>query len=62
MVYKCINNEAPEYLKCMLLRQNTDSDKRTRQDYDRTGLRTPRVEKLKYKSRSFRNACPSSLK
>ena len=47
MVYKCINNEAPEYLKCMLLSQNTDFDKRTRQDYDRTGLRMPPVEKLR---------------
>ena len=41
MVYKCINNQAPEYLKCMLFRQHNDSDKRTRQDYDRTGLRIP---------------------
>ena len=41
MVYKCINNQAPEYLKWMLLRQNTDSGKRTRQD--KTGLRVPPV-------------------
>ena len=39
MVYKCKNFQAPQYFKCMLLRQNTDSDKRTRQDYDRTGLK-----------------------
>ena len=58
MVYKCINNQAPEYLKCMLLRQNTDCDKRTRQDYDRTGLRIPPLEKLRYKFRSFRYAAP----
>ena len=49
MVYKCINNQAPEYLKCMLLSQNTDCDKRTRQDYDRTSLRISPVEKLRYK-------------
>ena len=39
-----------------LLRQNTDCDKRTRQGYDRTGLRIPPVEKLRYKCRSFRYA------
>ena len=48
MVYKCINNQAPEYLKWMLLHQDIDSDKRTRQDYDKTSLRIPHVEKLKY--------------
>ena len=58
MVYKCINNQAPEYLKCMLLSQNTDCDKRTGQNYDRTGLRILPVEKLKYKCRSFRYAVP----
>ena len=58
MVYKCLNNQAPEYLKCMLLSQNIDCDKRTRQDYDRTGLRIPPVEKLRYKCRSFRYAAP----
>ena len=42
----------------MLLRQNTESDKRSRQDYDRTGLRIPPVEKLKYKCRSFWYAVP----
>ena len=45
----------------MLLFQNTDSDKRTRQDYDRTGLRVPPVEKLKYICRSFRFAAPVVL-
>ena len=35
MVYKCINNQAPEYLKYMLLCQDTDPDKKTKQDYDR---------------------------
>ena len=56
MVYKCINNQAPEYLKCMLFSQNTDIDKRTRQDYAKTVLRIPPVEKLKYKFRSLRYA------
>ena len=42
----------------MLLRQDTGSDKRTRQEYDRTGLRIPPVEKLKYKSRNFTYADP----
>ena len=58
MVYKCRSNQAPEYLKCILLSQNTDCDKRIRQDYDRTGLRTPPVEKLSYKSRSFKYVDP----
>jgi len=58
MVCKCINNQAPEYLKCMLLPQDTDSDKRTRQDCDRTGLRIPPMEKLRYKCRSFRYVAP----
>ena len=58
MVYKCINNQVPEQLKCMLLRQNTDSDKRNRQGYDRTGLRIPPVEKLRHKYRSFSYAVP----
>ena len=40
----------------MLLRQNTDSNKRTRQDYDRIGLKVPPVEKLTYKCKSFRYA------
>ena len=45
--YKCINNEALEYFKYVLHRQDSDSDKRTRQDYYRTGLRVPPLEKLK---------------
>ena len=36
------------YLKFNLL-----CDKRTRQDYDRTGLRIPPVEKLRCKCKSF---------
>ena len=47
MVYKCINNQDPENLKCILLCQDTDSDQRTKQDYDRTGLWIPPVEKLR---------------
>ena len=47
MVCKCINSQSPEYLKWMLLRQDTDVDKRTGQDFDRTGLRIPPVEKAK---------------
>ena len=47
MVYKCINNQPPEYLKCMLLIHNTDCENRTRQDYDRTWLTIPPVEKLR---------------
>ena len=46
MVYKCIINQALEFLKYMLICQNTDSDKRTRQDYDRTDLRVPILEKV----------------
>ena len=42
----------------MLLSQNTNCDERTRQDYDKTGLRIPPVEKLRYKFRSFRKAAP----
>ena len=40
----------------MLLRQDTESEKRTRQDYDKTGLRTPPVERLRYNFKSFRYA------
>ena len=40
----------------MLLHKGTESKKRIRKDYDRTGLRIPPVEKLKYKCRSFRYA------
>ena len=53
MVYKCINNQTSDLIKLMLLRQNTFPDKKTRQDYDRTGLRIPPVENLRYKCRSF---------
>ena len=56
MVNKYINNQAPEYLKCKLLRKVTDSDKRTRQEHDRICLRIPHVEKLRLKCRSFRYA------
>ena len=58
MVYKCINNQAHEYLKCILTLQNTDSDNGTKQDYDRIGLRVPPVEKLNYKCRNFKYAAP----
>ena len=58
MVYKCINTQAPEYLACMLLHKGTDSDKRTRQDYDRTVLKMSPVGKLRYKCRSFKYAAP----
>ena len=56
MVYKCINNQAPEYLKYMLLRQDTDPDNKTKQDYDRKGFSKTPVEKLRYKCRILRYA------
>ena len=40
----------------MFVHQDTESEKRIRQGYDRTGLKTPPVENLRYKSRSFRYA------
>ena len=58
MVYNCINNKALKYLKCMLLCQDTESEKKIRQGYDRTGIRTPPAEKLRYKFRSFRYTAP----
>ena len=61
MVYKCINNQAPECIKCMFLHQHTEDEKRTRQGYDRTDLKTPPVKKLRYKSRSVRYAAPITL-
>ena len=61
MIYKWINNQAPRYPKCMLIRENTDSDKRTKQDCDRTGLRVPPVENLKYKCRKLQVCCPSCM-
>ena len=42
----------------MILSQNINCDKRTWQDYDRTGLRIHPVEKLRYKCRRFRYAAP----
>ena len=53
MVYKFFNNEAPKYLECLLLRQDAESEKRTNQDYGITGIRTPSVEKLTHKCKSF---------
>ena len=49
LVYKYINKEGIEYVKRIIIRQDTKSERRTRQDYDRTGLRTLPVEKLRYK-------------
>jgi len=40
----------------MLLCQDTKSEKKIKQDYDRKGLRTPPVEILRYKCKSFRYA------
>ena len=57
-VYKCTNSQALEYLKYMLLFQDTESEKKTRQDYDKIGLRTPPVENLKYNCRNYRYAAP----
>ena len=54
MIYKCRSNKALEYIKCRLLCRDTESEKRTMQDYNRTGLRTPPVEKLRHKFRSCR--------
>ena len=42
----------------MLLSQNTDCDKRIRQDYDKTGLGISPVEKFRYKCRTVRYAAP----
>ena len=42
----------------MFLREITNFDKKTGQDFDKTGLRVPPVEKSKYKYRSFRYAAP----
>ena len=40
MVYKYIINKTPKYLTYLLLGQDAESEKRTRQDYDRTDLKT----------------------
>ena len=58
MAYKCIHNQAPKYLKCKLLHLDVESEKTTKQEYDKPGLRKPSVEKLRYKCRSLRNAGP----
>ena len=58
MIFKFINIEALEYFKFILLRRDTEFERRNRHDYDRTGLRTPPVENVMIKCRSFRNAAP----
>ena len=58
MVYKCLNDQAPDYLKCLLLLRKDSITKKTRNDYDETWLNTYPLEKLRYKCRSFRHVAP----
>ena len=57
ITYKCFQNQAPDYLKSLLL-PRTDSIKNTRKDSDKTWLNQHPLEKLKYKNRAFRFAAP----
>ena len=49
--------DAIHFSRCnTIVSQNTNCHKRTRQEYDRKGLRIPPVEKLRFQCRSFRFA------
>ena len=58
MVYKCLNNQAPEYLKCLIKPHEATHNIKTRIDYDTTWLNNYPLEKINYKCRSFRHAAP----
>ena len=56
LVYKCLNNLAPEYLANLVeIKDSLDS---LRISSDRLLLKTPRLNSINYKNRSFTNSAP----
>ena len=60
LIYKCFNNQAPDYLKNLLLPRLNDSKVVTRKDKDTSWLNYHLIEKLVYKNRGFRHAAPKA--
>ena len=60
LIYKCFSNQAPEYLKSLLIPRIKESNKQTRKDNDKTWLNKHSIEKLNYKCRCFRHIAPDS--
>ena len=60
LVYKCFENQAPDYLISLLLPRNLDSKISTRKDSDSTWLNQYPIEKLNYKCRNFRHIAPKT--
>ena len=60
LVYKCFNDQAPNYLKELLLPRINDSTVATRKDKDTTWLNQHPIEKLVYKNRGFRYSAPKA--
>lgn len=58
MVYKCFNNQAPDYLKCLLIPRINEHSRETRKDNDITWLNKHPIENVVYKCRSFRHIAP----
>ena len=57
-VYKCFKNQAPNYLKSLLIPRINESTVVTRLDNDVTWLNSHPIETLNYKCRGFRQAAP----
>lgn len=60
LVYKCFNDQCPNYLKELLLPRINDSTVSTRKGNDATWLNKHPIEKLVYKNRGFRYAAPKA--
>ena len=58
LVYKCFHNQAPGYLKSLIIPRINESIRETRKDNDKTWLNKYPVEKFNYKCRSFRQIAP----
>ena len=58
LVYKCFHNQAPEYLKSLIIPRINESIRETRKDKDKTWLNKYPIEKFNYKCRSFRQIAP----
>ena len=58
LVYKCLNNQAPNYLRSLLVTRLDEHNRQTRKDNDITWLNQPPLEKLNYKCRGFKYTAP----